>query len=161
MDPMTNTSHWSSMLPLLRWLGYGGLIPFAALAVGSLILPDTALRSQCLMLLQIYGLSIISFVGALSWGIALVVQELEPALRKRLLIWSVMPSLVGCASFVFAPAVGCLILATTAALALVFDLRMIPRIGLPAQWRSLRVHLSLGAIASLLLGARAAHLLAS
>jgi hypothetical protein len=149
------------MLPLLRWLGYGGLIPFAALAVGSLILPDTAQRLQCLMLLQIYGLSIISFVGALSWGIALVSPELEPALRTRLLIWSVVPSLIGCASFVFTPTVGCLILAGTAALALVFDLRMIPRLGLPAQWRSLRVHLSLGAIASLLLGARAAQWLAS
>ena len=158
---MTNTSHWSSMLPLLRWLGYGGLIPFAALAVGSLISPDTAQRLQCLMLLQIYGLSIISFVGALSWGIALVSPELEPALRTRLLIWSVVPSLIGCASFVFTPTVGCLILAGTAALALVFDLRMIPRLGLPAQWRSLRVHLSLGAIASLLLGARAAQWLAS
>ncbi len=158
---MTNTSHWSSVLPLLRWLGYGGLIPFAALAAGSLVLPDAALRSQCLMLLQIYGLSIVTFVGALSWGMALVVPALEPALRARLLVWSVMPSLIGCASFVFTPAVGCLILAGTAALALVFDLRMTPRLGLPSQWRSLRVHLSLGAIASLFLGARAAQLLAS
>ena len=148
-------AHWSSLFPLLRWLGYGGLLPFAALAVGSLM-TEPGVRSQCLLLLQVYGLSIISFVGALSWGFALVHPDCDLALRRRLLIWSVLPSLVGCASFVLPSSSGCLVLAVTAALALAVDLRTANTLGLPQAWRSLRVHLSLGAIAALSVGALSA-----
>ena len=152
---------FSSVLPLLRWLGYGGLIPFAALAAASLALPEPAMRAHSLLLLQVYGLSIVSFVGALSWGIALIARDLDTALRRRLFVWSVIPSLIGCASFVFPPTAGCLVLAATAALALAVDARTIAQLGLPSQWRVLRLHLTLGAIASLLVGARAAQLLAN
>ena len=148
--------HWSSLFPLLRWLGYGGLLPFAALALGSLLIADPDIRSQCLMLLKVYGLSIISFVGAISWGIALVHPDCDLALRRRLLIWSVLPSLVGCASFVLPSGAGCLLLAATAALALAVDLRTATTLGLPQAWRRLRVHLSLGAIAALSVGALSA-----
>ena len=142
-------------------LGYGGLIPFAALAAGSLVLRDPALRAQSLFLLQIYALSIISFVGALSWGMALTAPGLAPAFRARLMSWSVIPSLIGCASFACPPVWGCLILAATAALALAFDLHAAPRLALPAPWRTLRWHLSLGAMAALLTGAHSARLLAA
>lgn len=149
-------SHWSSLFPLLRWLGYGGLLPFAALAAGSLLITEPGVRSQCLLLLKVYGLSIISFVGALSWGFALVHPDCDLALRRRLLLWSVLPSLVGCASFFLPSSSGCLVLAVTAALALAVDLRTATSLGLPQAWRSLRVHLSLGAIAALGVGALSA-----
>jgi len=153
---VTHDPRLTSLFPLLRWLGYGGLLPFAALAMGSLLLREPALRDQCLLLLQVYGLSIISFVGAVSWGIALAGQHFDEALRRRLFIWSVVPSLAGCASFLMPPAGGCLLLAATAALALAVDVRHIPALGLPAEWRRLRLHLTAGAVVALLAGAQAA-----
>lgn len=149
-------NHWSLLLPTLRLLGYGGLIPFFALAIGGWGLADPLAREICVSLLQAYGLSIISFVGALSWGMALVAPQIENGLRKRLAYWSVTPSLVGFASFVFPTAISCLILAATALFALLVDLRNAPRLGLPPAWQTLRWHLSLGAIAALILGSYAA-----
>jgi hypothetical protein len=80
---VTTDLRLTSLFPLLRWLGYGGLIPFAALAAGSLLLSDPALRAQCLLLLQVYGLSIISFVGAISWGIALMARRAATSYALR------------------------------------------------------------------------------
>lgn len=149
-------NHWPDSLPLLRRLGYGGLIPFFALAIGPWTIADPAARATCLQLLQAYGLAIISFVGALSWGFALIASGIDSAVRRRLLIWSVLPALIGFSGFLLPVAGSCLVLAATAAVALAFDLRHATALALPAQWRQLRLHLSLGAIAALLLGAYAA-----
>ncbi len=157
---VTTDLRLTSLLPLLRWLGYGGLIPFAALATGGLLLRDPASRAQCLLLLQVYGLSIISFVGAVSWGIALMASQHADSLRRRLFLWSVVPSLVGCASFLMPPAAGCLVLAATAALAFMVDVRHLAALGLPAEWRRLRLHLTAGAIVALIAGVQAARGLA-
>ncbi|MFM7569277.1 MAG: hypothetical protein ACKO8O_11350 [Betaproteobacteria bacterium] len=43
-----------------------------------------------------------------------------------------------------------------AALALAVDVRHIPPLGLPAEWRRLRLHLTAGAVIALLAGAQAA-----
>lgn len=151
-----NTPHWTALITHLRWLGYGGLLPFAALALGPWLLADPAAQMLCLTLLRAYGLAIVSFVGAISWGIALVIADIEDALRRRLVVWSVVPSLIGFASFAFPVRAGFLTLAATAAVALAVDLRLAPILGLPSDWRRLRIHLSLGAVSALLLGALAA-----
>jgi len=158
---VTTDPRLTSLIPLLRWLGYGGLIPFAVLAAGSLLLHDPALRAQCLLLLQVYGLSILSFVGAVSWGIALVAGNQAEGLRRRLFLWSVVPSLVGCASFLTSHATGCLLLAATAALAFAVDAKHLGVLGLPPEWRRLRLHLTTGAIIALVAGAQAARGLAA
>jgi hypothetical protein len=158
---VTTDLRLTSLFPLLRWLGYGGLIPFAALAAGSLLLSDPALRVQCLLLLQVYGLSIISFVGAISWGIALMASNHHETLRRQLFLWSVVPSLIGCASILLSASAGCLLLAATAALAFVVDMRTLSVLGLPVAWRRLRLHLTAGAIIALLTGAQAARGLGS
>ncbi|MEY3665629.1 MAG: hypothetical protein RLZZ153_1811 [Pseudomonadota bacterium] len=151
-----NDSHWSALLPSLRWLGYGGLIPFAALALASWLIADPASQALSLELLRGYGLAIVSFVGAISWGIALVLVGIDDARRIRLLVWSVVPSLMGFASIALSARAGCLALAATAAIALAVDLRIAHTLALPSAWRQLRIHLSLGAMGALLLGAYAA-----
>lgn len=151
---------WSAISGHLRLLGYGGLIPFVALALGGWVLADTGARIACLSLLQAYGLAIVSFVGALSWGVALVAPDPAPEFRRRLLLWSVVPSLIGWVSYALPLAASFLILAATAALALLIDLRVAPGLGLPEAWLRLRTHLSLGAMAALTLGSYAARGLA-
>lgn len=150
-----NPAHGSPLLPYLRWLGYGGLIPFAALALGPWVFADPDLRALCLTLLRAYGLAIVSFVGAISWGLALVIPGIADGLRRRLLVWSVVPSLVGFASYALPAQTGFLALVIMVAVALAVDLRLAPALGLPAGWRRLRIRLSLGAISALLIGALA------
>ncbi|MEO1596791.1 MAG: DUF3429 domain-containing protein [Pseudomonadota bacterium] len=74
-----------------RVLGYGGLLPFFALALATLLGLDVAgidTRSW----LAAYAATILSFVGAVHWGVALV-QSALPA-RRTCLAASVVPALV-------------------------------------------------------------------
>lgn len=76
----TPTSSPSPALPTalpisVAWLGYGGLLPFVALAGIGWWAPGTPLWGTPLWgtALLAYGAVILSFVGALHWGFAMVV----------------------------------------------------------------------------------------
>lgn len=86
-SPPTNTP------TTVIWLGYGGLVPFVALAATALIAPDYAVAARAALLG--YGAVILSFVGALHWSFAMTLPELTTAKRDESFIWSVMPALVG------------------------------------------------------------------
>ncbi len=72
-------------------LGLGGLLPFVALAVALIVGVDIApLRPMTLLLA--YAATILSFVGAVHWGIALATDAADG--RPLLLAGSVVPALV-------------------------------------------------------------------
>lgn len=72
-------------------LGYGGLLPFVATALGCLLDPNhRALWQQALLG---YGAIILSFVGALHWAFAMASNDETSA--RPLYLWSVMPALAG------------------------------------------------------------------
>jgi hypothetical protein len=75
----------------VAWLGYGGLLPFVALAGVGWWAPATPLWSTALLG---YGAVILSFVGALHWGFAMAQGGLTEAERTRCFVWSVVPSLL-------------------------------------------------------------------
>ncbi|MEK9951686.1 MAG: DUF3429 domain-containing protein [Curvibacter sp.] len=71
-------------------LGYGGLLPFAAGALGLLFAPMGHALWQTVLLG--YAAIILSFVGALHWGFAMGADAPEaPGLYR----WSVVPALLG------------------------------------------------------------------
>ena len=73
-------------------LGLGGLIPFFGLAIGALALDDD--RAGMAVLAQIqYAASILSFLGALHWGIALAAPGMSAARTTASLGWGVLPAL--------------------------------------------------------------------
>ncbi|EDO40601.1 predicted protein [Nematostella vectensis] len=81
--------------PPALWLGLAGAIPFTSLAGLSLITPsylDTIIHAQCA-----YGACILTFLGAIHWGYALV-QDSELKLDWVTLGYSVTPSLVAWSS---------------------------------------------------------------
>ena len=74
-------------------LGYGGLVPFVLLTLGLWLEPfDSGFWTLALVS---YGAVILSFVGAIHWGIAMMSHDLGPRLANRRFVWSVVPSLMG------------------------------------------------------------------
>ncbi|HYE01318.1 MAG TPA: DUF3429 domain-containing protein [Alphaproteobacteria bacterium] len=133
--------------PLL--LGFGGLIPFWAAALGVWLLPGAA---TVLIYAQIaYGAVIVSHIGAIHWGGAMAAGEAGWGRYG----WSVVPALIGWAALVAAPAAGpvpaLLLLLLALGLALAFDLRIVAQGRAPAWFGRLRRWLSALAIGALLL----------
>jgi len=128
-----------------RWLGLAGLLPFAAAALAALA-PKAPLHALALPALLAYGAVILSFLGGIRWGLAMAAGA--EALSARLAL-SVLPSLLAWLALLLAPRAGLLLLALGFAAMLLLD----QRIGYAPPWYPrLRLPLSLGALAALLLG---------
>jgi len=90
-------------LPLLAVvLGLGGLIPFVAIAAGILLFPADVPVPRLVQAVIAYGAVILSFLGAVHWGLALAddrlaVPDHARTLRLRLAL-GVLPALVGWAA---------------------------------------------------------------
>lgn len=134
--------------PHVAWLGYGGLLPFIALA--TLIVADP-LRAQVWSdALVGYGAVILSFVGALHWGVAMITTTLNPAQRRRAFVWSVVPALIAWPATVLTGSGACLILVLGFVCHLMQDHRLAGPAGLPAWYLPLRGRLTAVACISLL-----------
>jgi hypothetical protein len=73
------------------WLGLGGLVPF--LAATLLALGGGPFSGLAVDALLAYGAVILSFLGAVHWGLALAAPDDKPAARSRLML-GVLPSLI-------------------------------------------------------------------
>ena len=76
------------------WLGTGGLIPFMLLA-GSLWLAPAPYQPMLADWLRSYAAVILSFIGAVHWGFAMLHPKLDEHERGTVMAWSVVPALVG------------------------------------------------------------------
>lgn len=107
--PYSNPNHATRIPKAALIPGLLGLIPFYVLALSSLAslgLPPVI----ALLGLLTYGAVILSFVGAIWWGIA--VHAPQGTTRTSLFIWSVVPALVGWFATITAPDLGVLMLAS-------------------------------------------------
>ncbi len=75
---------------LPKSLGYLGLMPFVILA-GALWLAPSSYQSAVSEALLAYGAVILSFMGAIHWGLAI---RLETQQEKKILGYSVVPALM-------------------------------------------------------------------
>lgn len=76
------------------WLGYAGLLPFVGLAAAANLAPPPWAAHATTGLLA-YGTSILSFMGAIHWGLAMRGGEDMPqSVANMRLLWGVTPSLV-------------------------------------------------------------------
>ena len=126
--------------PLASLMGFGGLIPFFVCAgvAHSGVAPWAGLA---LIIIGVYGAVILSFVGAVHWGLAMQGDR-----TQRWFIWSVMPALYAWPPIVFLDS-------RTALLALVpgflmcwsVDRRAAAAGLIPAWYMRLRHMLTLGA----------------
>jgi hypothetical protein len=125
---------------LAQMLGYAGLIPFVVLAAMAWTL-DVSEQALATFVLRAYAVTIVSFLGAIHWGLAMRQSPASP----WLLVWGIAPSLIGWVSLLLVPAAASLILAATLWLCFLVDRRVYPTFGLRA-W--LRMRLVLTTVAS-------------
>ena len=125
-------------------LGYAGLLPFAASALG-IWLPAT--RGFAVISLLAYGAVILSFIGAVHWGVALT----RPQATLGRYVFSVIPALIGWLAFMVAPDNGLVIIAI-GILAVWLIERQFYAEPLPAWYRTLRLRLTGGVLLCLLVG---------
>lgn len=76
-----------------RLLGYAGIVPFFALALAAYFVP-AAYELRVFMALKVYAALIITFVGALHWGIAMFQPQLSDSQAWQLYGWGVVPALM-------------------------------------------------------------------
>jgi hypothetical protein len=83
--------------------GLLGLLPFWGFALATVL--DTGIEPLlALMALMMYGAVILSFVGALWWGMAVHAPPSAP--RATMFVWSVVPALVGWGATLTTPETG-------------------------------------------------------
>jgi len=84
-----------------RWLGSTGVMPFVALAILTWV-PGShqSLAAQALLA---YGAVILSFVGALHWGLAMSKQPVQGSHGARLYVGSVVPALLAWVALLLPP----------------------------------------------------------
>lgn len=131
-------------------LGYGGLMPFIGLAILSIIESSHGILYRGALLL--YGVVILTFVGAIHWGVAMMDNTLSDRARRACFTWSVVPSLMGWSTYVLSPVPGSLVLVSGFLLQYWRDRSLAPMVLWPDWYLPLRAHLTLVACASLMLG---------
>jgi len=130
-----------------RLLGYSGLVPFVVLATLSFTVPS-AHRPAVVYSLLAYGVTIVSFMGAIHWGLTMI----ENIPNKQQLVWGVVPSLLAWISLMVPVEFGLLLLAAVLLVCLVVDYKIYPNFGLD-HWLRMRLILSTVAIVSTVLPA--------
>ncbi|WP_169391348.1 DUF3429 domain-containing protein [Stappia stellulata] len=138
---------------LSRVLGYAGLLPFLAGAVyltaAAFRFADAQAVALATMALVVYGALILSFLGGVRWGIAVVGARVDGAVFA----WSVIPALGGWVATLLAPNWGLLLLACGFLIQGGWDYRAGEDGTLPQWYVTLRRRLTVIVVASLLVAA--------
>lgn len=137
------------------WPGLAGLLPFLACALLPLA-TDAGWHPLQQQALVAYGALILTFVGAIHWGIALMAPR-GPA-GDACFAWSVVPALWGWLAMFPSFIVSLALLGAGFIVQLAVDYRVAAAFGLPAWYLALRSLLTSCVLLSLLLASLAAAL---
>ena len=134
----------------VAWLGYGGLLPFLALTPASLL--DHHHGAVWSDALYAYGAIILSFIGALHWGLAMSLPELTERQRSACFAWSVVPALIAWPAVLFSPPLAAPLLVFGFIAHYLQDRRLASQAKLPGWYLPLRLRLSSVAVVCLIAG---------
>ena len=124
----------------VAWLGYGGLLPFLVLTPASLL--DHHHGAVWSDALYAYGAIILSFIGALHWGLAMTLPELSERQRSAWFAWSVVPALIAWPAVLFSPPLAAPLLVFGFIAHYLQDRRLARQAKLPGWYLPLRLRLS-------------------
>ena len=128
-------------------LAVAGLVPFVAM-LGLLLMDNKHFYFSGLVS---YGAIILSFLGAINWGIALAGKTDSPS-NQQLYLWGVIPPLVAWSALIFQQSIGLKILIASYIIHLLVDRWMSIKLKLPTWYLNLRLGLSLS-VTSILIAA--------
>ena len=134
----------------VAWLGYGGLIPFLVLTPASLL--DYHYGALWSDALYAYGAIILSFIGALHWGLAMSLPELSERQRSALFLWSVVPALIAWPAVLFSPPIAAPLLVFGFIAHYLQDRRLARQASLAVWYLPLRLRLTSVAVVCLIAG---------
>ena len=134
----------------VAWLGYGGLLPFLVLTPASLL--DHHHGAVWSDALYAYGAIILSFIGALHWGLAMSLPELTERQRSTWFTWSVVPALIAWPAVLFSPPLAAPLLVLGFIAHYLQDRRLTRQATLPDWYLPLRLRLSSVAVVCLVAG---------
>jgi len=129
-----------------RWLGYLGLLPFVVPTI--FLFFDFHHLYMCHFLIA-YGAVILSFVGALQWAFAML-MELTAKMRRWTFVWSVMPALAAWVALSVLQWLAFIILPIGFGFALLMDQRLARFALVPSWYLSLRYQLTIVAMSCLI-----------
>ncbi len=130
-------------------LGLGGLIPFMGLALITTS-PDPMRVDFAARALTMYAASILTFVGALHWGVLLATPNHRLEKRGRLrYLWSIVPSLYAVAATMLPPIWALPILAAGLVIAYAVDVPIYRKQGNLQWFLKLRTLLTVVAVLSI------------
>lgn len=141
--------------PAALWPGLAGLLPFVGGVVGLWIGPTTFAPWLWKALIA-YGAIILTFVGAIHWGIALGLPHGGDTDPSNATIafgygWSVLPALLGWLAILVPAGLALVLLVAGFAAQLFIDARIAAAHRLPAWYLALRLLLTAAVITCLLL----------
>lgn len=109
-------------------------------------------RTVRLFYLAGYGAIILSFVGALHWGVAMMLTRDSDAERWKLMAWSTVPALIGWATLPLPPHTAFPVLIGAFWVHFLMDRALATHRGVPGWYLPLRLILTSGATVCLALG---------
>lgn len=129
---------------LAHQLGFAGLLPFLLLTLG-VWFADIALLGDFMRGQKAYAMVILSFLGGIHWGAAMLSSSLSLTDTKKALLWSVTPSLIAWGA-TLSGGFGMAVLMAGFIAALEVDKRMFGRYGMPAWLILLRGRLTVAVV---------------
>lgn len=130
-----------------------GFVPFAALAMGTVFLPEEH-RQPALQFQHLYGAVILSFLGGIYWGweMAICYAQTRPVSSARLLI-GILPPLFGWLALLLPGTLPSFALAACFCILLAYDLWRTTQHQVPRWYPALRIPITVVVVTSLLLPA--------
>lgn len=132
---------------LAHQLGFAGLLPFLFLTLG-VWFADIAWLGDFLRGQKAYAMVILSFLGGIHWGAAMLSSGLSLTDTKKALLWSVTPSLIAWGA-TLSGEFGMAVLMAGFIAALEVDKRLFARYGMPAWLIRLRGRLTVAVVVML------------
>jgi hypothetical protein len=129
---------------LSHLLGFAGLIPFFLMMAGTW-LADPSWLNDFVRGQLAYGIVILSFLGGVHWGAAMMCSDLSLADTKLALLWGVTPSLIAWSATLFG-GFGFAVLMAGFIAALQVDKQLFARYGMPPWLMGLRWRLTVAVV---------------
>lgn len=143
-----NKTKQNRLPKIAHYLAYAGALPFLVLSLFSLLgyESQSVLGISVEVWMAIYAALILSFLGAIHWGVAIALNnDLDESASNKLFIYSVVPSLCAWFSFLLSLKLTLLLLALIVLLAYVMDhlllFKKLERV-ISQDFARLRLHLS-------------------